>query len=408
MPCCLLAAAFCCALPLHAQVFTVGPEPLPKQYTDFHATSVALPKEQLDGPSRQDLYRVLDAEQGFSMRPLVRGHRGVVLHANGSASPEGRDYAKAIQENGVSVEAGKRVVITDMVIDRDRIVFLLNGGPDAKHRFLRHIEIGSSGGSVPLSQDPGTEPVGSRITLVFEKYVPRLTGEQVEQLLAPLVDFAVKTPVQAYVDTLPPKLKQTILAHHVLVGMDRDMVLAALGPPDHKSRERDGDMPFEEWIYGEPPKDVQFVRMNGNRVIRVEMAKVGQTPVIRADNEMGDYWSTVPDPNIHEVKLGDTAAASNPDKAAAAPPSIRKPGETLPTDQPTGNGSDDKDDMTMKPVRFPKPATPQPTVDPASQQPSPAPASDPASAPATQPASPPAPTGPGESQPGNSYVSRVK
>ncbi len=39
-------------------------------------------------------------------------------------------------------------------------------------------------------------------------------------------------------------------------------------------------MPFEEWMYGKPPKDVEFVRVNGNRVIRVEIAKIGETPVV--------------------------------------------------------------------------------------------------------------------------------
>ena len=35
-------------------------------------------------------------------------------------------------------------------------------------------------------------------------------------------------------------------------------------------------MPFEEWIYGTPPEEVDFVRINGNRVIRVEIAKDGR------------------------------------------------------------------------------------------------------------------------------------
>ena len=53
------------------------------------------------------------------------------------------------------------------------------------------------------------------------------------------------------------------------------MVMFAKGQPDNKSREMDGQMPFEEWIYGAPPDEVDFVRINGNRVIRVEIAKVG-------------------------------------------------------------------------------------------------------------------------------------
>ena len=160
-----------------------------------------------------------------------------------------------------------------------------------------------------------------------------MTGTQVMELLEPLVDFKLKTPVQAYTDTLPPQLKEAILAHHVLVGMNPEMVIYALGKPDSKSREREGQMPFEEWIYGEPPKDVEFVRFNGNRVIQVEDAKLGQPPIIRKTDEMGDYWSTTPSQtaNIHEVKLGDTSAASRDQESAQkAPPTLRKPGETLP------------------------------------------------------------------------------
>ena len=114
-----------------------------------------------------------------------------------------------------------------------------------------------------------------------------------------------------------------------------------MGHPDSKSREREGDMPFEEWIYGQPPKDVEFVRFNGNRVIRVEECKMGEPPIIRDKDEMGDYWNTVPtNPNIREVKLGDRSAESTKQESAVtAAPSLRKPGETLPNDgQDPANG----------------------------------------------------------------------
>ena len=51
-------------------------------------------------------------------------------------------------------------------------------------------------------------------------------------------------------------------------------------------------MPFEEWIYGKPPKDVEFVRINGNRVIRVEIAKMGETPVIFTKDEVEGLMRT--------------------------------------------------------------------------------------------------------------------
>ena len=329
----------------------------------------------------------MDAEQGFAMRPLPKGTHGIVLHANGAMNPVGSDYASALRELGVSVKPGDRVIVSDMRIVGNRMIFELNGGPEKKHRFLRHIEIGAGGGMTsPVVRDDGSEPSGSRLTLLFDKSIPALTGTQIKQLLAPIVDFNVKTPLEAYTDTLPPALKQAILDHHVLVGMDTRMVLSALGQPDNKSREREGDMPFEEWIYGEAPHDVQFIRINGNRVIRVEIAKVGQVPEIRAENEMGDYWSTNSDVAERKINMGDADPASrnNPDKAPAAPPSLRRPGETLPTD---------KEIPQMGKVQFPKqkpdeqkPAGSTPPTSTGSDQPaedSPASSTPPAGTPAS-------------------------
>ncbi len=61
--------------------------------------------------------------------------------------------------------------------------------------------------------------------------MPELTGKDVKALLAPLISFDVKTPIQAYTDTLPQKLKDAILNHEVWVGMSTDMVLYAKGQP---------------------------------------------------------------------------------------------------------------------------------------------------------------------------------
>ena len=82
-------------------------------------------------------------------------------------------------------------------------------------------------------------PAGSRLTLAFKGHVPELTGAQVKALLAPLISFDVKTPIQAFTDTLPPKLKDAILNHHVMVGMSTDMVMFAKGQPVSKIA-RDG------------------------------------------------------------------------------------------------------------------------------------------------------------------------
>jgi hypothetical protein len=381
-----LALVFAAA-PGQAQVFTVTPEGIDGKYLDYHPTDIPLPQAPLTTHGREDLLRFLQAEQGFSMRPLPIGT--LTVRANGPMQPSGSDYANILRSRGLSVKAGERVTVTDVRIEKDRIQLDFNGGPEHKHKFLRHISVGGDPNmTTPIVRDEPQAPSGSRVILVFPHGIPDLSGLQVEALVKPVVDFSVKTPLQAFTDTLPPFLRKTIQEHHVLVGMNADMVISALGAPKQKVRERDGQMPFEEWIYGEPPQPVQFVRFNGNRVIRVEVANVGEPPVIRTQNEMGDYWNTAPAENTRIVKLGDQSPTdpNSAERAPHAPPTLRNPGEKLPSD-------DDKDKAAMKPVQFPKGtesgASPNSSGTPSAAPPSPS-SSTSASA-STTPASSPTP-----------------
>jgi hypothetical protein len=370
-----------------------------RRFRQVEPTHVPLTKTELDAKTRLELIRVLQAEQGFAMRPFPRGHKGLKLEANGKLEPAGESYVAMVTSEGLSAKPGDRVVLTDIKFDHAKIVFDLNGGPDPKHRFMRHIQVGIGPNLNPAIQGSDQEPVGARLSLVFQGHVPELTGAEVKALLAPLISFDVKTPIQAFTDTLPAKLKEAILNHHVLVGMSTDMVLFAKGQPETKSREMEGQMPFEEWIYGKPPKDVEFIRINGNRVIRVEIAKMGEKPAIFTKDEVEGLMRTdgtplTPEgaPGTRTVQLGDVQR--NPDtQAPAAPPSLRKPGETLPP--PVAPGGDPNVGV-MRPVQFPKqkPA-PQPGANPDGEPDaqSPAPAQPPAGvqpppADASQPAPP--------------------
>ncbi len=326
-----------------------------RRFAQVMPTHVALSATPLGPKARLEMIRFLEAEQGFAMRPLPRGHKGLTLAANGKLDPAGEPYLAMVTAQGLSAKPGDRVVITDVKVENNRIVLLLNGGPDLKHRFLRHIEVGGGMGTSPVVQDPGQEPVGSRLTLTFKDRVPEVTGKQVEELLEPLISFQVKTPIQAFTDTLPPALKAAILDHHVLVGMSTDMVLFTLGKPERKVREMDGQTPFEEWIYGKPPEDVQFVRINGNRVIRVEIARMGKPPQIFEKDEVDglmrtDGTAVIADRSTRTVGRGDVQRDTDR-QAPAAPPSLRNPGETLPQDDPKASR-----EGAMKPVRFPQQA----------------------------------------------------
>ncbi len=357
-----------------------------RRFAQIEPTHVPLPKAELNAKTRQDIIRVLQSEQGFAMRPFPKGRKGLTLVANGKLQPAGEAYLNMVTAEGTSAKPGDRVVLTNVSIDRTKMVFDLNGGPDPKHRFLRHIQIGTGPMLNPVVQDDGQEPIGARLTLTFQGHVPELTGSDVKALLAPLISFDVKTPIQAYTDTLPPKLKEAILNHHVVVGMSTDMVLFALGQPQRKTREMDGQMPFEEWIYGQPPKEVQFVRINGNRVIRVELAKVGESPQIFTKDEVEGLMRTDGTPlepsKTHTLAMGDAERDPNT-QAPTAPPSLRNPGETLPQDDPKQTSG------AMRPVQFPKP---KPTDVPADQNGN-------TPAPVAQPAKPPQAAAPVDSHP---------
>jgi hypothetical protein len=338
------------------QVFVVQTEHQ-QNIPPFQATHVKFDQRKLTPRGRRELIVAFTAEQGFARRPLPLDSHGVVLHANGELKPDGMDYEEALQKHGISSKAGDRLVISDIKIESDKVVLEFNGGPDHKHKYLRHIQIGAGMGTSPLVQDNGQEPVGSRLTLVFDKYVPDISPDQLRGLIQPVMDFNVKTPLEAYVDTLPPRLKEAILNHHVLVGMDRKMVIYALGQPRDKVREQNNGVPFEEWVYGEAPETTQFVRFEGIRVIRVEVAAVGQDLVVRNQDETGGYMGTG---DTHEVKMGDAAPSKDGEgdhKRKA--PSLRLPGEELPG--------------TMQPVRQPgQPDTkPQPIPPPPGSAPAP-------------------------------------
>jgi hypothetical protein len=133
-------------------------------------------------------------------------------------------------------------------------------------------------------------------------------------LLFPVLDFNARNKEEAYLDTVPPIVKAAIQAHTVLVGMNTEMVVHSRGKAPKKVREKDGEVEYEEWIYGEPPQDVDFVRIVGDEVIRVETMKVGGQKIVRTEKEV-----------ILEKPDKDTEAKQE-DRSPNAP-SLRRPGE---------------------------------------------------------------------------------
>ena len=353
---------------LIAQVFVVGEKTATADIsTSFKPTNLPLPTEKLSERGRRELVRNLAAEQGFAHRALPVGV--ITLKANGDLGPDPEKYRRMIYEKGQCAGPGDRVVITALTIKGNEITLDLNGGPYAKHRFLSHIQFNDN----PVATTTGERPIGSRITLVFPNGVPEISAPEVKALLEPVIDFGVKSGDQAYADTLPPRLRDAIAAHEVLVGMNHRMVLAALGAPESKVREQQSGDPngarYEEWIYGHVPQTVKFIRFVGDRVTVVEIAALGKPVEIHDKNELDG--SELPT-NTREIAMGDRAPASDGEDptAPAKPPSLKLPGEATEPANAQGRVQypTDKDkDKDKRIDRQPIPATPGSSADPSMQ-----------------------------------------
>jgi hypothetical protein len=328
-----------------AQVFTVGEKTATADIkTDFTPTHVELPDTGLTERGRRELVRDLEAEQGFAHRVLPLGAT-VQLQANGNLTPRDDQYKQLVYKKGQSAAAGDRIVVTALEFKGDRILIDLNGGPYPPHRIMRHIQIGI--GNV-ATQNPTLDEraTGCRIALVFEGGIPEVSAPEVKALLQPVVDFGAKTSEVAYAETLPGPLKDAIRSHEVLVGMNRRMVLAALGQPESKIREGQGNDRYEEWIYGHQPQTMHFVRFVGDRVNMVKIAALGKPIEIHSDNEMAGYLPPQP-----TVAVGDVAPAEGKE----TPPSLKLPTETkTPTENP--NAADG--DTVYRKVQMPEAKTP--------------------------------------------------
>jgi hypothetical protein len=99
-----------------------------------------------------------------------------------------------------------------------------------------------------------------------------MNPDELKQLLSPFLNFArERSAAVQWFDTLPPEMKKAIQDRKPVVGMDREEVVAAIGKPDHKVRERDSEgNDIEDWIYGQPPSKTVFVRFTGDHVTSIK------------------------------------------------------------------------------------------------------------------------------------------
>ena len=273
--------------------------------------------------TRMDLIRTFNTELVYIRSPFPMGKTGLTLK-DGNLSPSGEELQNKLAMWGPAAKPGDQARISEILVKNDRIHFEINGGPVKKQKWYQHIQVGGTAGMAPVGgNDASANPRGSYVDLVFNGYVPDLNPQELKDLLRPVFDFNAKSSAEAYLETLPPKTRDAVKAHQVLVGMNREMVIASKGRPPKKIREKDGETEFEEWIYGEPPQDVDFVRLVGDEVVRLESMKVDGEKIIHTEREV-DLPPTV------------AKSSSGPEVRPPNAPSLRRPGEEVDTASPAG------------------------------------------------------------------------
>jgi hypothetical protein len=296
------------------------------------------PPAHISKQTREEIIHAFDSELVYIRANFPMGKTGLRLK-NGVVTPNGEELQRMMSLWGPAAKPGDRARISNVEVKDDHIRFEINGGPVKKQKWYQHIQIQGASGATVTPSDSNANPRGSYVDLYFDKYVPEMTGPELKKLLYPVFDFDSKSPLEAYLETVPPKVKDAIKNHHVLVGMNREMVIYAKGRAPKKIREHNDQGEYEDWIYGEPPQDVDFVRFVADEVVRVETMTVEGRKTVRTDREVD-----LPQTAVAEKKTGE-----RPPNA----PTLRRPGEDTPDT-----------DQSARPLDIPPAAPAPPPTDP--------------------------------------------
>ena len=227
----------------------------------------------LTGEARLEIVRYVSGEFARMVMPLPTGKNG--FHIKAGEPVDTGSLEKIIRNSGAAVSAGDNVQITKIEFRDHTIAIDINGGPRGGHTSWRNrIQLSVGGVSTgPAPETGGVAPpaTGATLFLDFSRPLPNMTAAQLKNYLGVMFDFAKqRSAAVTYAETLPPEIREAIEKKQAEVGMDHEQVLAALGRPDRKVRERDEDgTETEDWIYGHPPTKVIFVRFTGEQVTKV-------------------------------------------------------------------------------------------------------------------------------------------
>jgi hypothetical protein len=229
----------------------------------------------LQPQSRLLLVRFVDGEFARLVQPLPGGKKGFKVPAGKPLDMQ--RLSDALRLYGTAAGQGDTVQITSIEFRSEQIVLRINGGGKKPFHLRDHLQIGIGGMSTPPPQADTRSYAqqqipGATLVLDYGRSVPDMSPDDLKHDLSILLDFSKQHSATVnWIDTLAPQFQEAIKDQRAIVGMDSEMVLAAMGRPEHKVRERDpAGNDTEDWIYGTPPSRTTFVTFEGNTVIRVK------------------------------------------------------------------------------------------------------------------------------------------
>jgi len=225
----------------------------------------------LQPQSRLLLVRYVDGEFAKLVQSLPGGKKGFRIVAGKPLNMQ--KLSDALRLYGTAAVQGDTVQITGMEIRSQEIILQINGGGKKHFHWRQHIQVGIGNAETPPPPVAGPpEITGGTLILDYRRPVPDMSPDDLKHDLSVMLDFSKQHSATVnWVDTLPPQFQDAIKDHRAVVGMDSEMVLAAMGRPEHKVREKSPEgNETEDWIYGNPPARTTFVTFAGDTVIRVK------------------------------------------------------------------------------------------------------------------------------------------
>jgi hypothetical protein len=301
----------------------------------------------ISNSTRIEIVRLLNAEYVWVRKPFPMGEKGLTINTSGELTPGDIELRQLVAKYGPAARPGERAQITNVNFKGKEIWLEINGGPKKKSKWYQRIEVGGAGGMrAPAAQDPKEQVAkGSYLVLQFKDYIPEISLTEIKEYVKPVLDFTVKSAAQAYTESLPENVRNAIRDHKVLVGMNKEMVTYAKGRPPQRIRDREGNQDYEEWMFGFPPQDVEFIRFVGDQVVQVKTMTVDGQKIVNTKREV--QLEETPKPAPAEAKADDNAA---PGPKPPGAPTLRRPGEA----------DDSQKDPARGPVMLPTGPTPLP------------------------------------------------